>query len=415
MRPYRVLGHRDFRWLWTSQLVSLIGSQMQYAAIDWHIYVLTKSPLALGTVGLVRMVPILSLSLWGGVVADRRDRRKIMAVTQSAMLIAASILAWLTWTGGETLVALYAVTALTSAAGSFDNPARQALIPKLVPRAELPAALSMNLTIFHAAMIGGPALAGLMIAMSDGGTKGLAWIYAINAASFAGVIVAIVRMRTSGRPEGEPGSFEPPLVALRQGLRFVFGTPIMVWTMAVDFVATFFSAATSLLPIFADQILKVGPVGFGWLRAAPGLGALVGSLIASVRPLPKRQGPWFLGAVAAFGGATIVYGLSRSFVLTFVALFASGFADLISTVIRQTIRQMITPDELRGRMTSVNMIFFMGGPQLGEAESGLVASLFATAALGATVSVVSGGVLTVLFTAWVAWRAPAVRRYALDG
>jgi MFS family permease len=353
--------------------------------------------------------------LWGGVVADRRDRRRIMAITQSSMLVAASILAWLTWTGGETLAALYAVTALTSAAGSFDNPARQALIPKLVPRAELPAALSMNLTIFHAAMIGGPALAGLMIAMSDGGTKGLAWIYAINAASFAGVIVAIVGMRTSGKPEGEPGSFEPPLVALRQGLRFVFGTPIMVWTMAVDFVATFFSAATSLLPIFADQILKVGPVGFGWLRAAPGLGALVGSLIASVRPLPKRQGPWFLGAVAAFGAATIVYGLSRSFVLTFLALFASGFADLISTVIRQTIRQMITPDELRGRMTSVNMIFFMGGPQLGEMESGFVASLFATVALGATVSVVSGGVLTVLFTAWVAWRAPAVRRYALDG
>jgi hypothetical protein len=166
-----------------------------------------------------------------------------------------------------------------------------------------------------------------------------------------------------------------------------------------------------LLPIFADQVLKVGAFGFGWLRAAPALGALVGSVYTSLNPIPARQGRVFLWAVAAYGFATIVFGLSRNYVLTFAALAAVGLADLISTVVRQIVRQMITPDAMRGRMTSVNMIFFMGGPQLGELEAGLVASLFASAAIGATVSVVSGGVATVLVVGLCAWRAKVVRDY----
>ena len=185
----------------------------------------------------------------------------------------------------------------------------------------------------------------------------------------------------------------------------------MVWTMSLDFVATFFSGANALLPIFADQVLKVGALGFGWLRAAPALGALAGSIYTSLKPIPARQGRVFLWAVAAYGFATVVFGLSRSYVLTFVALAATGLADLVSTVVRQIVRQMITPDAMRGRMTSVNMIFFMGGPQLGELEAGLVASLFASAAIGATVSVVSGGVATVLVVALCAWRAKVVRDY----
>ena len=185
----------------------------------------------------------------------------------------------------------------------------------------------------------------------------------------------------------------------------------MVWTMGLDFIATFFSGSMSLLPIFADQVLEVGAKGYGILVAAPAVGALAGSLFVSIRPLPPRQGPIFLASVAAYGAATVVFGLSRSFVLTMAALAAIGLADAISTVIRQTLRQLITPDRLRGRMTSVNAIFFMGGPQLGEMEAGLVASLFASAAVGVTVSVVSGGLATVLITALVAALAPSVRRY----
>jgi MFS family permease len=191
----------------------------------------------------------------------------------------------------------------------------------------------------------------------------------------------------------------------------VLTTPIMVWTMGLDFLATFFSGSMSLLPIFADQVLHVGAAGYGWLVAAPAVGALFGSIYTSVWPLPRRQGVVLLWSVAAYGVATIVYGFSRSYVLTLIALAGTGLADLVSTVVRQTLRQLLTPDHLRGRMTSVNMIFFMGGPQLGEMEAGLLASLFTSVVTGVTVSVVSGGVATILIAAAVAAAAPIVRRY----
>jgi MFS family permease len=391
-------------------MVSLTGSQMQVAAVDWHVYLLTRSPLALGLVGLSRVIPIVSFSLLGGVVADRYDRKKVMLATQSTMIVVAGVLGLLTFTGHESLWTLYVLTGMTSAAGAFDNPARQALIPRLVPPSDLPGALAMNLTMFHVGMIGGPAIAGLIIAGSGEGTKGLASISVLNALSFLGVVLTLVSLKSSGKVESV-GEHETPWTSLRQGLRFVFTTPIMVWTMALDFVATFFSGANSLLPIFADQVLKVGALGFGWLRAAPALGALVGSVYTSLKPIPARQGRVLLWAIAAYGAATVVFGLSRSYVLTFAALAVVGLSDLISTVVRQIVRQMITPDSMRGRMTSVNMIFFMGGPQLGELEAGLVASLFATTALGATVSVVSGGVATIAAVAIVAWRAKIVRNY----
>ena len=411
MRPYLALRHHDFRRLWAAQLISLTGSQMQAAAIDWHVYLLTRSPLALGMVGLSRVIPIVSLSLLGGVVADRHDRKRVMLCTQLTMTAVAALLGFLTFAHHETLFTLYLLTGMTSAAGAFDNPARQALVPRLVPREDLPGALAMNLTMFHAGMIGGPAVAGVLIASAGEGTRGLAWIYLINAASFLAVLATLLTMRASGKVEDSGVPRESPSRSLRQGLHFVFSTPVMVWTMALDFVATFFSGANALLPIFADQVLKVGAFGFGWLRAAPALGALAGSLYTSLKPIPARQGRVFLWAVAAYGFATVVFGLSRNYALTFVALAATGLADLVSTVVRQIVRQMITPDAMRGRMTSVNMIFFMGGPQLGELEAGLVASLFASAAVGATVSVVSGGVATVLAVALCAWRAKVVRDY----
>jgi MFS family permease len=412
--PYRVLRHRDFRLLWLSQLVSLTGSQMQTVALHWHVYLLTHSPLALGALGLTRVVPIILFSLWGGVAADRHDRRRVMFATQATMLAGAAALAVLTFTGHAGLAILYGANALLAAATAFDNPARNALLPRLVPAAELPAALSLNLTMFHAAFIGGPALAGLVIAGAgppSAGLAALALIYALNTLSFLGVLHALLLMRTSGRVEAASGSHEPQLVALRAGLRFVFRTPIMVWTTGLDFLATFFAGSLSLLPIFADQVLHAGPAGYGWLMTAPALGALGGSLYASFRHLPARQGRLLLASVAFYGVATVVYGLSRWYWLTFLALAFSGLADLVSTVIRQTLRQLLTPDALRGRMTSVNMIFFMGGPQLGELEAGLVASAFASAAVGATVSVVSGGIGTVLLAAAVAVAAPVVRDY----
>lgn len=417
-RPYRALRHRDFRRLWAAQLVSVTGSQMQTAAIHWHVYLLTGSPLALGAIGLVRVLPIVVFSLWGGLAADRADRRRVMSAAQSAMALSALLLTLLTLGGGESLWAVYALTALSAAAGAFDAPARQALLPRLVPLPELAGAVSLNVGMYQAAMVAGPAFAGLVIAASgSAGRSGLALIYGVNAASFLGVLLVLSTMRTSGKPEEGEGSAAgvPPLRALADGLRFVFGTPVMVWTMGLDFLATFFAGALTLLPIFADRILGVGPRGYGLLAAAPAVGALVGSVVTSVRPLPVRQGRVLLVSVAAYGLSTVVFGLSRNALLTFLALAAGGFADLVSTVIRQTLRQLLTSDALRGRMTSVNMVFFMGGPQLGELEAGFVASLFASVALGATVSVVSGGVATVL-VALLVWRsAPVVRDYVPPG
>jgi MFS family permease len=423
--PYLALRHRDFRRLVVSQLLSLVGSQMQVVALNWHIYLLTRSPLALGFVGLTRVVPIIAFSLWGGVVADRYDRRRLMIWTQLAMTAVALALSGLTFANRETLWLLYALNFLGAAAGAFDGPARNSLLPRLVPAAELSGALSLNFSAFQAAMIGGPAIAGLILAGHAGAlpvdarlpaagmpanTSALALIYFLNAVSFLAVIFALATMRTSGAPE-KGAQKAHPWAALKEGLRFVFTTPLMVWTMGLDFLATFFSGCLSLLPIFADQVLGVGAKGYGILVAAPAVGALAGSLFVSIRPLPSRQGPIFLASVAAYGAATVVFGFSRSFVLTMAALAAVGLADAISTVIRQTLRQLITPDRLRGRMTSVNAVFFMGGPQLGEMEAGLVASLFASTTVGVTVSVVSGGLATVLITGLIAAAAPSVRRY----
>jgi MFS family permease len=421
-RPYVALRHRDFRWIWLSQLVSLTGTQMQVVAINWHIYLLTRSALALGFVGLTRVVPVIVFSLWGGIVADRRDRRVVMFTAQSAMTAVSLGLAFLAAQGHASVWPIYALNALQAAAAAFDNPARQALIPRLVPREDLPGALALNLTMFHVAMIGGPGLAGVLIAAYGAAppagrlpgivdTHALAVIYVLNALSFMGILFVLVTMRTSGRVDAATVARESPLESLRSGLRFVFTTPVMVWTMALDFFATFFSGAMSLLPIVADQVLRVGPRGYGWLAAAPAVGAVLGSIYTSIHPLPRRQGKVLLWSVAAYGAATIAYGISRSFVATFVALAGTGLADVISTVIRQTLRQLLTPDGLRGRMTSVNMIFFMGGPQLGEMEAGLVASLFASVAVGVTVSIVSGGLATLAAAAYVAGATTVVRRY----
>ena len=419
-RPYHALRHRDYRHLWMAQLLSQTGSQMQVVAINWHVYLLTKSPLALGFVGLTRVLPIVVFSLWGGVLADRSDRRRVMFVSQSSMAAVSVVLAVLAFLRRDSVAAIYVLNALQAAATSFDNPARQSLIPRLVPIADLPGALALNLTMFQAATIAGPAMAGSLLAGASAvpwlaGTSAVGLIYALNAVSFLFVLAALASMRTSTAPESDGQPQEPPLRALRSGLRFVFTTPLMVSTMTLDFVATFFSGAMSLLPIVADQVLHVGPSGYGWLAAAPATGALLGSLYTSIRPLPRRQGIALLWAVAAYGAATIVYGLSRSYLLTFLALAGTGMADVISTVIRQTLRQLITPDALRGRMTAVNMIFFLGGPQLGELEAGVVAAWFVPVAFGVTVSIVSGGVITLATAAAVAFTLPVVRRYEGGG
>jgi MFS family permease len=377
------LRHRDFRLLWMGQIVSVTGSQMQMVAINWHIYLLTQSALALGLVGLFRAGPIILCSLVGGVVADVIDRRRLMIATQTVMLTSSAILALVTFSGLQHVWPIYLLTAIASAAWAFDTPARQALVPALVPPKDFPNAVSLGMLMFQVGMIVGPALAGFLLA-----SRGPGLVYAINAASFVAVIAGLALMRVTGRPVVEDGK-EPrvSLEALMEGLRFVWRTPIIVQTMTLDFVATFFASANQLLPIFAKDILQVGAQGLGFLASASAVGAVLAGLVMARLGILKRQGLIVIVSVAVFGAGTIAFGLSRVFWFSLMMLAVTGAADTVSTILRQTIRQLATPNNLRGRMTSVNMIFFMGGPQLGELEAGTVASLF-----GAPVSVVTGGI-----------------------
>jgi len=377
---------------------------MQMAAILWHVSLLAppnQKGLALGLVGLVRVVPIVVFSLVGGVVADALDRRRLMLLTQSAMALFAVVLALITFNGSASLSLLYVLTGLSSAAGSFDGPARQSLLPTLVPRAQLPNAISLNTIMFQTAAVAGPTLAGLVIA-----GLGIGWVYALNAVSFGAVIVAILLMRdVPKRVAGDRG--EVNLRAAIEGLRFVFSSPLIRSSMILDFFATFFSSATVLLPIYAQDILVVGAKGYGWLYAAPSVGALAtGALMVHLVDRIEERGRVLLWAVACYGLATVGFGLSRDFGLAFFFLAVTGAADTVSMVFRNILRQLATPDALRGRMTSVNMVFFMGGPQLGELEAGLVANW-----LGAPFAVVTGGLGCLAATAWIAARAPELRRY----
>jgi MFS family permease len=380
---FTALRYRDFRLLSLGQFVSLTGSQMQLAAINWHIYILTHSKLALGAIGLVRVVPIVLCSLIGGVLADVLDRKRLMMATQTSMLLSATALALWTFSGLTNVWPIYLLTAVSSAAVAFENPARQALVPMLVPAAHFPNAVSLGLVFFQISMIGGPALAGLILSAYSP-----AVVYVINAASFIVYVVALLLIRTSGRVESEPT--EAPRVsfeALREGLRFVWRTPIIVQTMTLDFIATFFASATALLPVFAADILRVGARGFGILGAAPAVGAVIAGLVMARIGNIRREGAVIIGSITVYGIATVGFGLSRLFWLSVLMLSIVGAADTVSTVIRQTIRQLVTPNYLRGRMTSVNMIFFMGGPQLGELEAGALAAL-----IGAPLAVATGGI-----------------------
>ncbi len=409
-QSFVALQHRNFRLIWIGLMVSFTGSMMQNAALLWHVSLLVPGHkgLALGLVGLVRVVPVAVFSMLSGVVADAWDRRRLLLSTQIAATAVALTLAVLTFRGLMHVWPIYVLAAVGAGVGAFDLPARGALVPTLVPRKHLPNAISLNAIMFQTASVVGPSLGGLIIA-----TTSVAWVYVANAISFGFVILALLLMRDlPPRASAEAGvrddvSFRAAL----EGLRFVFASPLIRSTMLLDFFATFFSSATALLPIFAQDILQVGARGYGWLYAAPAAGALITSAVmVGVTDRIKRRGPTLLWAVAGYGLATVVFGISRSFWMTFLCLALTGATDTVSMIIRNVVRQLETPDRLRGRMTGVNMVFFMGGPQLGELEAGAVANW-----LGAPFSVVSGGVGCLIATAWVALSTPALRSLSQFG
>jgi MFS family permease len=407
--PLSVLQYRDFRLLWAGQVFSLIGTRMQAAAMAWHIYQLSgysveRAAVYLGTLGLARLVPMLLFSMIGGAAADALDRRRMMILSQSAMAaIAAGLGVW-TLVGLTQIWPFYVVAALNAAAFAFDGPARQSMLPNLVPKERLANAVSLNSISMQVASIAGPALMGLLVARFSIGV-----VYCLNALSFGAVLAALFVIRLPAREDSETRRPQVNLQSIQEGFRFIRSAPLLLSLMVLDFLATLFGSATALLPIYTREILK-GDIGaYGILYAADSVGSFIAAVVmTSMRPV-RRQGVVVLCAVCCYGLATIGFGLSTWFPLSALMLGLVGASDTVSTVLRQTIRQMTTPDELRGRMTSINMLFFAGGPQLGELEAGLVARAF-----GPVFSVVSGGVAAVLSALAVARFAPWLVRYEAE-
>jgi MFS family permease len=379
---------------------------MQLWSLFWHIRVLTDQPAAVSWIGLARFLPLLFFSLIGGLMADIYNRRKIMFVTQTAMAVVALVLGLLTWTGLIQLWHLYLLTGIQAIAQAFDLPSRQALVPNLIDnKDDLPSAFSMTSIAFDMGAIVGPALSGIVIS-----TLGQEATYLINAVSFGAVLLALVLMGDVPQvatPQKRQNGFDREAIA--EGVRFILSKPIILSSMLLDFFATFFSSANTLLPFVARDILHVDAIGYGWLSAAQSIGAVVVAVVISQRTFIRRQGLILLWAVVAFGAATILFGLSTSYVLTMLALIFIGAADAASTIVRNTIRQLLTPDYIRGRMIGINQIFFTGGPQLGEIEAGLVAQSF-----GTPMSIIVGGLGCILAVIFIAWRWPQLPKYNGD-
>jgi len=398
------LKNRRYFFLWAGLLISIAGGQMQISALFWHIRTLTgtPNPLALGGIGLARILPIIVFSLVSGPIADAFNRRQILFITQSLLALIALALAILTFTGRIALWHIYALTALQAATVAFDLPARQAMVPNLVPAKDLPNAFSMQSIASNTGSVVGPMLGGVVIA-----ALGQGYTYLFNAISFLAVIIALFLIGPVAQETSKSAGVN--FSAMKDGFRFIFSRPVIFSTMLLDFIATFFASANTMMPIVARDILKVGEVGYGILSSAQSIGSVLAALVISQMSFLRRQGPVLLLAVVVFGVATVVFGMSHAFLLALLALVLMGAADAVSTIIRNTIRQLQTPDPIRGRMTSVNQIFFQGGPQLGEVEAGIVAQLF-----GVPFAIISGGIGCIVGMILIVLKWPQLRTYDGD-
>jgi len=374
---------------------------MLRAGVAWHLFALTGSTFQLGLLGLVQFAPALGLVLVGGALADVRERRGIMLVAQSVWLAAASLLAAATLSEAVRTLHLHATVVVVAAATAFDNPARAALLPTLVPRALLPRALVLAATTQALGFATGPALGGVLLALGGPGV-----LYVVH----GGLLLASLGGLALLQPGAwTPGARKADLDAIREGLRFVRQQPVVLGCMLLDMLAVVFGSASALLPVYAEAILGVGPRGYGALAAALEVGALATSLALSFRPPIRRAGRALLLAVAAYGLATIVFGISRWFPLSLLAYALVGVADQVSVVLRSTAIQLSTPDALRGRVSAVNLLFIGASNQLGAAESGFLAAL-----TSAPFAVVSGGIASLVVVGAMALLNPALRRYRID-
>jgi MFS family permease len=399
--PYSALRVRDFRWFITSLLTQTLGTQIQAVVVGWQVYAYTKDPLSLGLVGLAEAVPFIGTALYAGHIADRLNRRRIN-LAALVILVGCSLgLLGLTASGAISaghVGPVYAIIFLSGIARSFLQPARTALSAELVTRDLYHNAITWRSSTWQFAAVAGPALGGLLY-----GFSGPMVAYGVDAALMVFAFFALLAVRHSARPAAP--SDTPILESLLSGIRFVRGKPVLLGAITLDLFAVFFGGAEALLPVFAAEILFTGPKGLGVLRAAPAAGAVLMSLYLSHRPPFARTGRTLFLAVSAFGLCMIGFGLSRSFSLSLGLLFLAGMADNASVVIRSTLLQLLTPDTMLGRVSSVNNIFIGSSNEIGAFESGAAAKL-----MGTVPSVVFGGLMTLLVVTVMSLRLPELRK-----
>jgi MFS family permease len=399
---------RDFRLLWFGQLVSLTGRQMTTVALPLQVFQLTGSTLAVGLIGLVQVVPLIVLSIAGGAIADRWDRRTVILWTESGMAATSGALLAGALAGHPALWFLYTMTGIQAGLSGLNQPARSASIPMLVVPERLPAAFALNQVMFNTTLVVGPTLAGVIIAAGGlNGGIGLALAYGVDVGTFAASLITTLLLRPL-RPKFAQG--ETPKAgweAIREGFAFLRGKRVINSTFYIDLIAMIFGMPRALFPVLALEVFHVGPARLGLMYAAPAVGALVGALTSGWLGHVRRQGAAVVWAVAAWGLAIAAFGLLGSFFwLALLALAVAGAADVVSAVFRSTILQTSIPDSLRGRITAVHIMVVTGGPRIGDFEAGSVAALTTP-----VISVVSGGLACVVGAAAIAWRIPQLWRY----
>jgi MFS family permease len=397
--PRRVIfSNPNLRRFLSARWFSVIAMQMQSVAIGWQIYAITRRPIDLAWVGLAQFFPSAGLTLITGHVADRFDRRSVVRVCHLAMVTLSLVLFAIARSAHPTVGAIYVVLVGVGVTRAFLGPSNQSLLPTLVPTAQFPTAVAWSSSLMQAAMVAGPSLGGVLYGVFGGPS----WVYGIAAASSSLALLQVGRMTTAGGAVLRPATTRTSLLA---GVRYVRGNPIVLGAISLDLFAVLLGGATALLPVYARDVLFLGPWALGVLRSAPAVGSALTGLWLTAHPIQRRVGAKMFACVAIFGAATIVFGLSRSFAVSLAALAVAGAADMVSIFVRSSLVQLATPDAMRGRVSAVNLVFVGASNELGEFESGMTAQWW-----GAVPAVVVGGVGTLLVVALWAARFPQLRR-----
>ncbi|HXQ95300.1 MAG TPA: MFS transporter [Candidatus Acidoferrales bacterium] len=390
---------RDFRLIWTGQVISSIGRQVTVVTLPYQLFLATGSPLSIGALALVQLVPLLAFSLYGGAVADAVDRRKLLLVTQSALALSSAALVVLAITPHVPVVLIYVVAFIAATVSSVDQPARTSAIPRLVPRRRLTMAIALNQAGFQTAGVVGPAVGGLLIA-----TVGPGGAYLVDVVTYGASLAALLVIAPIPPLQGV---VRPGFAAMAEGLRFARSRPAILGTFIVDLDAMIFGMPQALFPVLALTVFHGGAEGYGLLAAAPAAGALIGALMTGWVSRVRMQGRAVYVAVAVWGLAITAFGLATfSLPLALVLLAVAGGADVVSAVFRATILQLATPDELRGRLSALHGMVVTAGPRVGDMEATAVAT-----AVSAQFSVVTGGLACLVGLALIAWRLPELGRY----